>query len=70
MEFDQDLAGLSELHKTLADASEQLAAFISCGKSEEVAIDSLVKAADQTLADLTKWRGGLQSALLGASKPH
>ena len=28
-----DLAGLEELHKTIAEASEQLATFISCGNT-------------------------------------
>jgi hypothetical protein len=51
-----DLAGLEELHKTIADASEQLATFISCGNSGEVAIPSLIVAAEKTLSELAKWR--------------
>ena len=68
--MNDDLSGLTELHKTLTDAAKQLAAFISCGKSGEVAIDSLVQEAEKTLFDLTKWRAGLKGALIGTSNPH
>jgi hypothetical protein len=60
---EQNMAGLADLHESLVDASEQLAAFISTGKSGEVAIDSLIRAADKTLVDLTAWRRGLKGVL-------
>jgi hypothetical protein len=65
-----DLAGLEELHKTIADASEQLATFISCGNSGEVAIPSLIVAAEKTLSELAKWRAGLSGVLAVNEKAH
>jgi hypothetical protein len=65
-----DLSGLTDLHKTLDDAADQLAAFIGCGKNGEVATDSLVQEAEKTLSDLTKWRAGLKGALIGTGNPH
>ena len=50
----EDLTGLAELHKTLEDASQVIAAFISIGRSGEAPIDSLLTAADQALVDLTE----------------
>ena len=60
---DQEMAGLSELHQSLADASEVIAAFISTEKGGEKPPDSLMEAAEKTLSDLTKWRSGLKEAL-------
>ncbi len=52
----EDFSGLSNIHKTLADAAEVIAAFIGAANSEEIPIGSLIEAADKTLADLVKWR--------------
>ena len=59
----EDFSGLSEIHKTLSDAAEVIAAFIGAANSDEIPVDSLLEAADQTLADLVKWRSGLQGVL-------
>jgi len=52
------------LHKTLEDASQVIAAFISMGRSGETPIDSLLTAADHALDDLVKWRAGLKDVVL------
>lgn len=65
-----DVSGLTELHKALLNAAEQLAAFIGCAKDGEVAIDSLVSEAEKTLAELNKWRSGLGGVLIKSGKPH
>jgi hypothetical protein len=70
IEIMDDLTGLEELHKTIADASEQLATFISCGNSGEVAIPSLIVAAEKTLSELAKWRAGLSGVLAVNEKAH
>ena len=65
-----DVSGLTELHKTLSDALEVLATFISCGNSGEVAIPSLIEAAEKTLPELARWRAELNGLLVGSEKPH
>ena len=61
---EQSTEGLTELHKTLTDAAEVIAAFIGAANSGEIPVDSLIEAADHTLADLVKWRSGLKGALM------
>ena len=58
-----DFSGLAELQKTLADATEVLAAFISTGRSDEQPIASLIEAAEKSLADLTGWHDSLKGVL-------
>ena len=58
-----DLAGLSALHKTLDDATEALAAFISVAKSGETPPDSLMEAADKTVEDLAEWRARIKEVV-------
>ena len=50
------LSGLHNLHKTLDDATEVLAAFISVTRSNEKAPDSLMEAADKAVNELAEWR--------------
>ena len=52
----EDFSGLAELQKTLVDATEVMAAFISTGRSEELPIASLIEAAEKTSPDLQEWR--------------
>jgi len=73
-----DLAGLRDLHKTLDDATEALAAFISVARSGEVAPDSLMEAADKTVDELAQWRARIKEAVdapelweaVDGDKPH
>ena len=60
---DQDMTNLADLQRTLADATEILAAFISTGRSEELPIASLIEAAEKSLADLTGWHDSLKGVL-------
>ena len=60
---DQDMANLAELQRTLANATEVLAAFISTGRSDEQPIASLIEAAEKSLADLTGWHDSLKGVL-------
>ena len=59
----EDYSGLSDIHKTLTDAAEVIAAFIGAANSEEIPVGSLVETADKTLGDLVKWRSGLKGVL-------
>ena len=59
----EDLSGLSDVHKTLSDATEVIAAFIGAANSEEIPVGSSMEAADKTLADLVRWRPGLKGLL-------
>ena len=58
-----DLAGLSALHKTLDDATEALAAFISITKSGEAPPASLIEVADKTVDELAEWRARIKEAV-------
>jgi len=60
---ENDFSGLADLRKTLLDATEILAAFISTGRSEELPIASLIEAAEKSLADLTGWHDSLKGVL-------
>ena len=51
-----DIPNLRELHKTLVDASEVMAAFVSTARSGEEPIKSLVAAADKSVDELAEWR--------------
>jgi hypothetical protein len=59
----EDLSGLSDVHKTLSDAAEVIAAFIGAANSEEIPVGSLMEAADKTLANLVRWHSGLKGVL-------
>ena len=58
-----DFSNLNDLRKTLADATEVLAAFISTGRSDEQPIASLMEAAEKTLPDLHEWRKTIEAAV-------
>ena len=57
------LPGLHPLYKTLDDATEVIAAFISVTRSDEKAPDSLMEAADKTADALAEWRAKLKEAV-------
>ena len=57
------LPGLHNLHKTLDDATEVIAAFISVARSDEKAPDSLMEAAHKTVDDLAEWRAKLNEVV-------
>ena len=57
------LPGLHNLHKTLDDATEVIAAFISVTRSDETAPDSLMEAADKAVNELAEWRAKLKEAM-------
>lgn len=54
-----ELAGVRDLHKTLDEAIEVLAAFLSAAASTEIPQESLVATAHQVIGDLTEWRATL-----------
>ena len=56
-----DYLGLRGLHKTLDDATEALAAFVSAAKSGEAPNDSLIEAADKAVDELAEWRETLRN---------
>ena len=51
-----DTPNLEDLHRTLADASEIMAAFLSMPRSDEKPLHSVVEAADQNVQELAEWR--------------
>lgn len=55
-----DLAGLRDLHKTIDDATEVLAAFLSAAASAALPSEALVDAAHKTCGDLAEWRETLK----------
>ena len=55
--------GLPDLHETLVDASEVLAAFIKAGRSGIVAPDILLEAAKKALHDTAAWRRSIKEML-------
>ena len=61
--YETGLPGLHDLHKTLDDATEVIAAFISVTRSDEKAPDSLMEAADKTVNELAEWRAKLKEAV-------
>ena len=54
------LPGFHDLHKTLDDATEVIAAFISVTRSDEKAPESLMEAADKTVDELVEWRAKIK----------
>ena len=58
---EQETAELPDLQKTIANATEILAAFISLGRSDELPIVSLMEAAEKTLPDLHEWRKTIEA---------
>jgi len=59
----QEMVNLADLQRTLADATEVLAAFISTGRSDGQPIDSLMEAAEKTLPDLHKWQKTIEEVV-------
>jgi hypothetical protein len=59
--LNDEIPNLRELHKTLADASEVMAAFVSVARSGEGPIGSLVAAADKSVDELAEWRSLIKS---------
>ena len=57
------LLGFHDLHKTLDDATEVIAAFISVARSGEAPPDSLMEAADKTVEDLAEWRARIKEVV-------
>jgi hypothetical protein len=60
MNDNDELAGLRDLHKTIGDASEVLAAFLSAAASAELPTTMLMDAAHKTIGDLAEWRETLK----------
>ena len=60
MEFDEEiLMGLEHLSKTLDDASEVLASFLTATAKAECPSEALVDSAHQTIGNLVEWRDTL-----------
>ena len=59
-----DYPGLRGLHKTLDDATEALAAFISAARSGEAPPGSLMEAADKAVDELAEWRARIKEAVV------
>ena len=58
-----DYLDIRALHKTLDDATEVLAAFISVAKSGEAPPVSLMEAADKTVDELAEWWARIKEAV-------
>lgn len=54
-----ELAGVRDLHKTVDEAIEVLAAFLNAAASAQMPSESLVNTAHQVIGDLTEWRATL-----------
>ena len=54
-----DLAGVRDLHKTLDEAIEVLAAFLSAAAGAEIPPEKLVDTTHRVIGDLTEWRATL-----------
>ena len=54
-----ELAGVRDLHKTVDEAIEVLAAFLNAAASAQMPSESLVNSAHQVIGDLTEWRATL-----------
>jgi len=57
------MSNLADLQRTLLDATEVLAAFISTGRSDEQPIASLIEAAEKTLPDIHEWRKTIEAVV-------
>lgn len=66
MEFDEEIVlGLEHLSKTLDDASEVLASFLTATANAECPSEALVDSAHQIIGNLVEWR----DTLLEATQP-
>ena len=54
-----ELAGVRDLHKTVDEAIEVLAAFLNAAASAQMPSETLVNTAHQVIGDLTEWRATL-----------
>jgi hypothetical protein len=59
----EEVSSFTDIHKTLTDATEILAAFISVGRSDEVPPESLLQAAEQAMPNLANWRRSFRELL-------
>lgn len=55
-----DTPNLEDLHRTLVDASEIMAAFVSMAMSDEKPLASVVEAASKNVSELAGWRSTLK----------
>ena len=51
-----DIPNLRDLHKTLVDASELMAAFVGCANGNEQPPASMIEAASKSKEELAEWR--------------
>ena len=51
-----DIPNLRELHQTLVDASELMAAFVGCAKGNEQPPESMIEAGSKATQELAEWR--------------
>ena len=61
--INQEMSNLADLKRTLSNATEALAAFISTARSDERPIASLIEAAEKALPDLHEWRKTIETAV-------
>ena len=54
-----ELAGVRDLHKTVDEAIEVLAAFLNAAAGAQMPSETLVNTAHQVIGDLTEWRATL-----------
>lgn len=59
------MEGLKDLHRTIDQATELLAAFVSLARSNELPPANIVELADQVTQDLAEWRAELAKLPLG-----
>ena len=68
-----DLAGLRDLHKTIDDAIEIIAAFLTAAASAEIPDEAVIDAAHETVGNLVEWRETLKEIAQrdeGGQKAH
>ena len=56
-----DINNIEALQKTLGEASEIIAAFISVTNSNEQPLDSLMQAAEKSLNELVVWQNTVEA---------
>lgn len=54
-----ELAGVRDLHKTVDEAIEVLAAFLNAAAGAQMPSETLINTAHQVIGDLTEWRATL-----------
>ena len=54
--FQDETQNLQDLHQTLADASELMAAFVGCAKGSEQPPELMIEVASKTRLELAEWR--------------